>query len=385
MNREPLISICVPTFNSAHWLPGVVTGVLQQSYPHFELLIVDDCSSDESFEVVAPWLERDSRLHYRRLPQNLGAVGNAEECTREARGELVTILQSDDRYCHPHFLSRAVAAFSAEDDLAFFYSALWYLNREDQRIQLDQPFDDDFVLPGEEALRLMMLRGGLWPSTVVYRGDLFREVGGFRADIGVGQDLYCAYHHCLRGKVAHWAEPALEARLHPDSVTLSYGKRLFTEFERVLQLFRSEGGAAAELAVAMESRAEAMRGNYAHLGQGDYRQQRARQLLRQWGASGARIIIYGAGQHTRDLLQQTVIGEARVVALTDSDRSLYGGERWGYPVVSLQEALSMGGDVVLISSAFHQDAIGRQLQRLLPSSVTMVPFYEVDGEGDNGE
>ncbi|MBF0219677.1 MAG: glycosyltransferase [Gammaproteobacteria bacterium] len=372
--RAPLISICVPSYNSAHWLGDLIERVQRQSYGNFELLIVDDCSTDATAAVVNRYCQQDPRVRYRCNQHNLGAVGNAEACTQEASGEYLTILQSDDRYIRDDFLEHAVATMAQHPAVLLFYTGVWFINAQDERIKYSC-YESDFVLPGKEALKLMMLRGSLWPSTALFRHQAFKAVGGFRKDVGVGQDLFCSYKLALRGEVAYWATATVEARLHASSVTVLSGKGLYVEFAKVLQRFRDEEGDLDGLQAAFESRATAMVDNYLHLQHNGYLVPRVDALLQKWQMDGATVVIYGAGQHTRELLANTRLATATVIALSDSDASLHGQQRWGYRIIAPEEIAASGASVVLISSAFHQVVIDALLRSLLPPQITITPLY----------
>ena len=73
---RPAVSICIPTFNGAKYLRECVDSVLAQTHPDFEVLIVDDCSSDDSVAIAEDYARRDSRVRVSVNDRNLGLVGN---------------------------------------------------------------------------------------------------------------------------------------------------------------------------------------------------------------------------------------------------------------------------------------------------------------------
>jgi glycosyltransferase involved in cell wall biosynthesis len=94
MATKPLVSIVVPTFNRQQLLPVAVDSLLRQTYPHVEVIVVDDASSDDTPTVMQRY--RDSRVRYERMPTNrgIGAVRNAG--IDNARGDFIGFLDSDD-------------------------------------------------------------------------------------------------------------------------------------------------------------------------------------------------------------------------------------------------------------------------------------------------
>src|SRR5688572_16156987 len=96
----PLVSICMPTYNAAEYLHDAIASALAQTFSDFELLIVDNCSTDNTLEIVAEFARSDSRIRVVRNPSNVGLVGNFNRCLIGARGEWVKFLLADDLLTH---------------------------------------------------------------------------------------------------------------------------------------------------------------------------------------------------------------------------------------------------------------------------------------------
>ena len=107
LRTSPLVSVILPTCNRAGRLPRALTSVLDQTYPHWELLVVDDGSEDHTAAVVAG--VADPRVRFLRV-EHRGVCGARNAGLAEARGELVTYLD-DDNTMHPGWLKAVVWAF----------------------------------------------------------------------------------------------------------------------------------------------------------------------------------------------------------------------------------------------------------------------------------
>lgn len=92
--EEPLLTIAIPTFNSAHFLPDAVASIIRQGLDDFEILIVDNASEDNTEEVVRSF--ENSHIRYIRNPSNLGSCGNGNCCLANSRGRYVKFLCADD-------------------------------------------------------------------------------------------------------------------------------------------------------------------------------------------------------------------------------------------------------------------------------------------------
>lgn len=92
---DELVSIIMPSYNTANYIAASIQSVLDQTYPNWELLLVDDCSTDDTDAVVAPFLS-DARIRYLKNEQNSGAAISRNRALREAKGRWIAFLDSDD-------------------------------------------------------------------------------------------------------------------------------------------------------------------------------------------------------------------------------------------------------------------------------------------------
>lgn len=118
--QTPLISIILPTYNRAGHLDKAIESVLEQHYQNWELLIIDDASTDNTAAVVASY--QDSRIHYEKSPQNQGPAAARNRALEKARGELVCYLDSDNRFL-PGFLHIMAYSLLSHPEYAIAYAA----------------------------------------------------------------------------------------------------------------------------------------------------------------------------------------------------------------------------------------------------------------------
>ena len=97
MEKVPKVSVLIPTYNYAFCIDDAIQSVLNQEYQDFEIVIIDDCSKDNTDEVVQKYLS-DPRIRYYKNEVNLGLVGNWNKCLSYARGEYIKFLCADDKF-----------------------------------------------------------------------------------------------------------------------------------------------------------------------------------------------------------------------------------------------------------------------------------------------
>ena len=114
-----LVSIIMPSYNTAQYIADSIRSVQAQTYKNWELLIVDDCSSDNSDDVVAPFLS-DARIRYLKNEVNSGAAVSRNYALREAKVRWIAFLDSDDLW-HPEKLERQIL-FMEKENCHFSYT-----------------------------------------------------------------------------------------------------------------------------------------------------------------------------------------------------------------------------------------------------------------------
>lgn len=93
-----LVSIIMPSYNSSKYISQSIESVIAQNYTNWELLITDDCSSDNTREIVKSYIEKDNRIKLFCLEQNSGAGVARNNSIKEAKGRFIAFLDSDDRW-----------------------------------------------------------------------------------------------------------------------------------------------------------------------------------------------------------------------------------------------------------------------------------------------
>lgn len=119
MQNHGLVSIITPTWNCARFICETIRSVQAQTYKNWEMIISDDCSTDNTCEVIAPYLKEDSRIKYICNPKNSGAAITRNNALKVAQGKWIAFLDSDDLWL-PEKLEKQVS-FMMENKYTFSY------------------------------------------------------------------------------------------------------------------------------------------------------------------------------------------------------------------------------------------------------------------------
>ncbi len=117
------VSICMPNYNFAQYLPEAIESVLRQSYSDFEFVIIDNCSTDNSVEVIQRYAGKDARIKLNVNKQNIGLVNNLNLCLQKARGDYIKFLFSDDLLASENALEQMVTVLDAHEGISLVASA----------------------------------------------------------------------------------------------------------------------------------------------------------------------------------------------------------------------------------------------------------------------
>ena len=170
---DQLISVIVPCYNQAHFLAGALASVRAQVYSHWECIIVNDGSSDNTAGVAANFVAGDSRI--RLISQPNGGLATARNRgLLEARGELVHFLDADD-YILPEMYSKMVGVFKKRSDVSVVYCGHQSVNAR------GVPFRSFPVFPEPIDVFHDLLERNLWPCpcAVMVRRTAIELIGAF--------------------------------------------------------------------------------------------------------------------------------------------------------------------------------------------------------------
>jgi glycosyltransferase involved in cell wall biosynthesis len=129
---RPLVSVLIPNYNYARFIPSAIESVLRQSYQHFEIYICDDGSTDDSWQVIESYVARDPRIHAVRKPN--GGMGSAHyRAFRDSKGQVICLLDSDDRFL-PEKLQIVVDAFCSHPRSGFLMNKMLSVDGDARRL-----------------------------------------------------------------------------------------------------------------------------------------------------------------------------------------------------------------------------------------------------------
>ena len=129
--RNSLVSIITPSFNSSQFINECINSVIIQTYNNWEMIIVDDCSQDDSVNIISDMAVKDKRLNLITCDQNIGPSEARNIALKHAKGRYIAFLDSDDIW-HKEKLQRQLN-FMKEKDCAFSFTSYQPISENGQR------------------------------------------------------------------------------------------------------------------------------------------------------------------------------------------------------------------------------------------------------------
>lgn len=184
------ISVCIPVYNCHAHVAQAVDSVLAQTFGDFELIIVDNCSADGTFELLQEYA--DPRIRLLRNPENIGACGNWNRLLAEASGRYVKIICADD-FIYPQCLERQLAVLEAADsDVVMVSSGRDIVDERGRNVFRRHFPGKKGRMQGEQVIRKIVQRGTNIigeVSAVLFRHEVIAKAGEFDGSLPYVIDL----------------------------------------------------------------------------------------------------------------------------------------------------------------------------------------------------
>ena len=175
---HPVVSIGIPTYDRPASLQQAIQSLLQQTYQDFEIIVSDDCSPDNTAEVVKSI--QDPRIRYHRTATNLRPPRNWNECVRLAQGEFFALLPDDDVYC-PEFLAEMVKTLHAHP-VGFAQCGFYSVDEALRPLDTVLAHSSELTLRGEAALVWQTEKLSCAPVAIMFRRAAMLQMGLWRED-----------------------------------------------------------------------------------------------------------------------------------------------------------------------------------------------------------
>ncbi|MBN9697633.1 MAG: glycosyltransferase family 2 protein [Zoogloea sp.] len=238
---SPRVSVCIPAWCGGDFLEAAIRSVLAQTWTDFELLVIDDCSPDDTAERLTRYTA-DPRVKYIRNSKNLGPQGNWNRCLSEAQGAYIKILPHDDLIA-PNCLEQQVKALDTHPQAVLAFASRSILGKGDTPLFTKRTPWKTGPVAARGALR-KCIRSGTnvlgEPGAVLFRRSAAEKAGTFDSSIPYVLDLDYWARLLAYGDAWCDATPLASFRISNASWSVAIGRKQSSEFKAFISKVASQ-------------------------------------------------------------------------------------------------------------------------------------------------
>jgi glycosyltransferase involved in cell wall biosynthesis len=218
--HTPAASVLLPVFNAGRYLAPAIESVLNQRFRDFELLLLNDGSTDGSAEVLEAFAARDERCRLHGWP-NRGLIATLNAGIQLASAEILIRMDADD-VCRPDRFSRQMAYMDGHPECVALGSRVMLIDAEGWPIS--EFFGQELTHDAIDAAHLAGRGGSICHPTAMIRRSAMLQIGGYRPDYPHSEDYDLFLRLAEVGALANLPDVLLEYRQHADSVGYRYSR-----------------------------------------------------------------------------------------------------------------------------------------------------------------
>ncbi len=255
--NKPSVSVVIPTFNRSSYLKEALESVFAQTYTDYEIIVVDDGSTDNTPEVINSYL---GSIRYIRWEKNKGPSAARNYGAKESRGTFIAFLDSDDLW-EPQALEKAIPVFESNSEIGLVAFTMRFLNANDSLEAPMQSIDERmpyYLFSTESLLHKDWGKVGM----PVIRRECIERVGGFDETLLIGEDIELWLRISLYYKAALLHEPLYVYRMHERKLTGNTLLLRYYTLQTVKKFISSHPAFAKQHSWSVK---RALSGRYAHL------------------------------------------------------------------------------------------------------------------------
>jgi len=219
------VSICIPVYNGEKYIAKTIESAIHQTFDGaMEILIIDNMSTDDTVGIVRNF--DDERIRFIQNKENIGMVGNWNECLKQARGKFIHILCADD-IMECDCIREKYKLISRDKQMTMVFGASMVVDEDNNVLLRRKPLRHGGVLNGIDLARRSFKSHNLFgePSNVMFRRSTGVKIGGYNPDIPYSPDWDFHMRLAAYGRVGYVQDCLVRYRVSSDNLTTDYLKK----------------------------------------------------------------------------------------------------------------------------------------------------------------
>jgi glycosyltransferase involved in cell wall biosynthesis len=212
---SPCVSVITPAYNAAKFLPETIESILNQTFRNFEYIIVDDASTDETWEVITRYAAQDSRIVPLQNKKNLSAPGSRNYAMTVAKGNYIAVQDADD-ISMPQRLEHQTDYLDNHPELGAVGALVYFVDSNRKFNSEQRPVGDPDTIRAAILFATPLLH-----TTLMYRRTVLEQIGGYSTEFSRVEDPEMLWRLSRVCEIGVIQEPLCEYRVHNSSDRLS--------------------------------------------------------------------------------------------------------------------------------------------------------------------
>ncbi len=209
----PKISINLITYNREKYLSQAIDSVLAQSFQDWELIVVDDCSTDKTFELISGYIEKDKRIKYFNNHNNLGVAKSRNVALNLSVGRYIAVLDSDDYWSDNGKLQKQYDFVSCTDSVLVGGGCQVVGEQSELKHVFYNPVSDLSIR------QVFLVKNPFVNSSVMFLKNLAMSVGGYDETLRIGEDYDLFLKLARKGVISNIHEILVSYRQHDQNIS----------------------------------------------------------------------------------------------------------------------------------------------------------------------
>lgn len=260
-----MVSIIIPTYNSSPYIRATIESVINQSFSDWEIIIVDDCSNDDTVSIAKEFIKPNRRIKVIECEKNFGGPAKPRNIgLKKAKGEFIALLDSDDIW-HPKKLEYQLEVLNKNPNIFVVCSDIEYLPKKlpSSRLNLRKLFR----LKRTISLKSLVNQTCFVPlSSSIMRAALVQDVGYFEEDINfIAVEDYDYWLRVLlfqNNSIYYQDKKLIKYRIHESNI--SHGNAFEINYNRLMSVYKKHRSALSHI-TNTESQAERIINSFKYL------------------------------------------------------------------------------------------------------------------------
>ncbi len=217
--QKPVVSVVIPVFNGAHFLEETVQSIQKSTYRKFEILLIDDGSTDKSKAICKKLMKRYHNVRFYNFPRNRGLGRVLNFALAKARGEFICRINQDDRM-HPDRMTIQLQFLAKHSDVVAVGSTIRLFDESGKTTIVR------YLTHDTDIKRVWHVLSPFSDPSVMYRKQVAIALGGYKQEYWPADDTHLWIRMGVAGKLANIAKPLVDVRYHNQAASIAYFRKL---------------------------------------------------------------------------------------------------------------------------------------------------------------